>query len=88
MKNKLVVALFSVLALFSTHVQAEPCDKLIYRALCNPDFKIVEHCYDCQNLVGKKDKCFPSFNKFDITDFLSSKKWNCTIHEWNDAKNE
>ncbi len=88
MKNKLIVALFSVLALFSTQVQAEPCDKLIYRALCNPDFKIVEHCYDCQNLVGKKDKCFPSFNKFDITDFLSSKKWNCTIHEWNDAKNE
>ena len=92
MKN-ILVTLFAAFALLSTGgvVSADdklPCDKLVYRALCNPEFKLVEHCYDCDNLVGKKDRCFPSFNKFDITDFLSSKKWKCTVHEWEDSKDE
>lgn len=91
MKNILVTLFAAIAMLSSGGVNASdklPCDKLIFRALCNPDFKLVEHCYDCENLVGKKDKCFPSFNKFDITDLLSSKKWNCTVHEFEDAKGQ
>jgi len=59
-----------------------PCDKKFFQYLCNPKLKIVEKCYDCNRLDNDKSKCFPAFTQFDITDFLSNKKWNCTEHEW------
>jgi len=27
-------------------------------------------------------KCVPAFKNLDITEFMSSKKWECTEQEW------
>ena len=59
-----------------------PCDKGLFRTLCNPNLKIVEKCYDCDNLISRRERCFPALKQLDITDFLSSKRWNCTEHEY------
>ena len=61
---------------------ALPCDRGVFNALCNPKLKIVESCYDCERIDNGKERCFPAFKKFDITDFLSTKKWTCEQHEW------
>lgn len=84
MKSLLSVLLIAIAALSGMPQQTEalPCDAGFFHALCNPSLNIVEHCYDCHRLDKDKERCFPSFNKFDITDFLSNKRWNCTIHEW------
>lgn len=90
--KKFMSILFVALAVLSgSAVQAEeiqvkgenlPCDKQFFQYLCNPKLKIVEKCYDCHRLDNGKSKCFPAFSKFDITDFLSTKKWDCNEHEW------
>lgn len=63
-------------------IVALPCDRGVFNALCNPKLKIVESCYDCERIDNGKERCFPAFKKFDITDFLSTKKWTCEQHEW------
>jgi hypothetical protein len=78
----LVFIAIAVLSGIPQQSEALPCDKQVFHALCNPSLKIVENCYDCYRLDKDKERCFPSFKKFDITDFLSTKKWNCTVHEW------
>jgi len=91
--KKFMSILFVAIAILSgaSSAQAEdiqlkgenlPCDKQFFQYLCNPKLKIVEKCYDCNRLDKEKSKCFPAFNKFDITDFLSTKKWDCSEHEW------
>lgn len=81
--KSLLYVLFSVVAFISTpSVNAEPCDKVIFRNICNPELNIVEKCYDCHRLDNQRERCFPAFNKLDLTNFLSTKKWNCTVHEW------
>jgi hypothetical protein len=87
MKSLISIFLITLLTLSGAVVADDlPCDKGIYRGLCNPNLKIVKSCYDCNRLDKDKERCFPSFNKFDITDFLSSKKWSCHEHEWVNAK--
>lgn len=81
--KSLLYVLLSVVSLISIPaVNASPCDKVIFRNICNPEFNIVEKCYDCHRLDNNKERCFPAFNKLDLTSFLSTKKWNCSVHEW------
>lgn len=88
MIKQLLVILFAGLLTFNGGVTATnnevdlPCDKAFFQGLCNPNLNLVEKCYDCYNLKNGKEKCFPAFKKLDITDFLSSKRWNCTEHEY------
>ncbi len=91
MKKIMSILFIAIAVLSGASVQAEevqlkgenlPCDKQFFQYLCNPKLKIVEKCYDCNRLDKEKSKCFPAFNKFDITDFLSTKKWDCSEHEW------
>jgi len=82
MKSLLYVLLGIVSLMSVPVVSAEPCDKVFFRNICNPEFNIVEKCYDCRRLDKNKEKCFPAFDKLDLTNLLSTKKWNCTIHEW------
>ncbi len=87
MKSLISIFFIAILTLSGAVASDDlPCDKGIYRGLCNPSLKIVKSCYDCNRLDKDKERCFPSFNKFDITDFLSSKKWSCHEHEWVNAK--
>jgi hypothetical protein len=76
----LLVAIASISGIPQT--DALPCDKGFFHTLCNPKLKLVQSCYDCHRLDKQKERCFPAFNKFDITDFLSTKKWTCETHEW------
>jgi len=84
--NKLLgVLIASILLLTGSSVNAQdelPCDRPVFRTLCNPNLKVVEKCYDCHNLINGRERCFPAFKQVDITDFLSSKRWNCTEHEY------
>ena len=85
LKMKSILAILIVaIAAFSGIPQTDalPCDKGVFNALCNPKLKIVESCYDCERIDNGKERCFPAFKKFDITDFLSTKKWTCEQHEW------
>jgi len=84
MKSLLYLVL-TILSLtpFAVAQQPElPCDKLAFQVLCNPSLKLTERCYDCHNLKNDKLKCVPAFKNLDITEFMSSKKWECTEHEW------
>lgn len=89
MLKKLMAIVLASLVVFSGTASPSddnlPCDKLFFQGLCNPNLKLVEKCYDCYNLKNGKEKCFPAFKKLDITDFLSSKKWNCVEHEFESA---
>jgi hypothetical protein len=83
-KTILAVLFASLLALNGVNASQDydlPCDKPFFQGLCNPNLKLVEKCYDCYNLRNGKEKCFPAFKQLDITDFLSSKRWNCSEHE-------
>jgi hypothetical protein len=78
---KSLLALF-ILAFSAFNAQAAPCDKTLYHALCNPKLNLTESCYDCYRLDKNKERCVPVFNKLDLTDFMSSKKWKCEEHVW------
>lgn len=80
MKSIISILIIAIVTL--SGVVALPCDRGVFNALCNPKLKIVESCYDCERIDNGKERCFPAFKKFDITDFLSTKKWTCEQHEW------
>jgi hypothetical protein len=83
MKSILSILIVAIAALSGVvKTDALPCDRGVFNALCNPKLKIVESCYDCERIDNGKERCFPAFKKFDITDFLSTKKWTCEQHEW------
>ena len=79
---KSIISILIIAIATISGVVALPCDRGVFNALCNPNLKIVESCYDCERIDNGKERCFPAFKKFDITDFLSTKKWTCEQHEW------
>lgn len=86
--KSLFYLVFSIISLSSFGLAQKPelpCDKVVFKVLCNPSLNLTESCYDCHNLKNDKLKCIPTFNNLDITDFMSPKKWDCTKHEWKNS---
>ena len=83
MKSLLAIVLLAIASLNGVQkTDATPCDRMFFHSLCNPKLNVVESCYDCYRLDKDKERCVPVFNKFDLTDYMSDKRWNCTEHVW------